>query len=85
MQLLLQNGMASVKFITCQARCIYKNLKVKVLICSTDILLNRQCLIKIIIPNYANINVSITSPASHKKPQCKPLHTLYYYIDMVVY
>ena len=58
--------MASVKFTVSQARSIYqyKNLKVKVLKCCADIFFNRQCLTKKIIPNYANIKVPVTYPAS---------------------
>ena len=57
--------MASLKFIASQARCIhqYKNLKITVLKCCADIFFNRHCLTKKIVPNYANINVPITSPA----------------------
>jgi len=59
--------MAHFKFATSQARSIhqYKNLKIKVLKCNADIFFNRQCLTEKIIPNYANLNVPITSPASH--------------------
>jgi len=46
-QLLLHNGMVSVKFIASQARSIhqYKNLKFNVLKCCADIFFNRQFLI----------------------------------------
>ena len=58
--------MISLKFIASQARSIYqyKNLKIKVLKCCSDISFNSQCLTKKIVPNYANVNVPITSPAS---------------------
>jgi len=58
--------MASLKFIASQARSIhqYKNLKIKVLKCCADIFFNRRCLTKKIVPNYANIKLPITSPAS---------------------
>ena len=57
---------ASVKFIASQARSLYqhKKLNVKVLKCCADIFFNRQYLTKKIIPNYANIKVPVTSPAS---------------------
>jgi len=56
----------SILILSCQARSIhqYKNLKIKVLKCCADIFFNRQCLTKKTVPNYANINVPITSPVS---------------------
>jgi len=59
--LIIHNGMASLKFIASQSRSIhyYKNLK-----CCADIFFNHQCLTKKIDPNYANIKVPISSPAS---------------------
>ena len=60
--------MAPFKFAGSQARSIhqYKNLRIKVLKCNANIFFNRQCLSRKIIPDYANIKVPITSPASHK-------------------
>ena len=48
--------MASIKFIACQVRTIfqYKNTRIKVLNCCASIYLNKQCLIKKIVPNYAS-------------------------------
>jgi len=59
------NGMVSIKFIASQARTIfqYKNTRTKVLKCCTNIYFNIQCLIKKIIPGYANIKLSNTFPA----------------------
>jgi len=59
--------MAPFKFAASQAHSIhqYKNLKIKVLKGNSDIFFNRQYLTEKINPNYANINVPITSPASH--------------------
>ena len=37
-----------------------------VLNCSADIFFNKQCIIKIIVPNYANIKVLATSPATRE-------------------
>jgi len=51
-----------------QARSIYhyKRLKIKVLKCTADIFFNKQCLIKKIVPTYANIKVPSTSPAARE-------------------
>ena len=59
--------MASIKFIGCQACTIfqYKNTRIKVLNCCANIYFNKQCLIKEIVPNYANIKLPNTSPAAH--------------------
>jgi hypothetical protein len=58
--------MVSVKFIASQARSIYqyKSIRPKVLKCFADIFFNRKCLAKRITPNYANIKIPVTSPAS---------------------
>ena len=58
--------MASIKFIASQARTIfqYKNTRTKVLICCANIYVNKQCLVKKIIPGYANIKLPSTSPAA---------------------
>ena len=58
--------MASIKFIASQARTIfqYKTIRIKVLRCYANIYFNKQCLIKKIVPSYANIKLSNTSPAA---------------------
>jgi hypothetical protein len=58
----MHNGMASFTFTASQARSIhqYKKLKIKVLKCNADILFNKQCLSKKIIPNY-DVNNGIPS------------------------
>ena len=60
--------MASFKFKASHARSThhYKKLKIKVLKCNADIFSNKQCLIKKIIPNYANIKIPNTSLAAYK-------------------
>jgi hypothetical protein len=60
------NGTASFKFVASQARTIfqYKNTRIKVLKCCANIYLNKECLVKKVIPGYANIKLSNTSPAT---------------------
>ena len=60
------NGMASIKLIASQARTIfqYKNTRIKVLKCCTNIYFNKQCLNKRNVPSYANIKLPNTSPAA---------------------
>jgi len=41
-------------------------LKINVLKFNLDIFFNKQCLTKKIVPNYANIEVSATSPVARK-------------------
>ena len=69
--LIIHNGMASLKFIASQARSIHqnKNLKIKVLNCCADIFFNRQYLTKKIVPNYAKIKSIIyyTNLIIHKE------------------
>jgi hypothetical protein len=57
---------AKFKFVAGQARTIhqYKNTRTKILKCNADIYFNRQSLAKKVTPNYANIKIPITSPAS---------------------
>jgi len=64
---LKHNGMSSIKItLSSQARSIiqYKNLKTEVMKCFANIYFNWQCLIKKIIPNYAEIKIPYTSPAT---------------------
>jgi len=58
--------MASVKLIASQARTIfqYKNTRIKVLKCCANIYFNKQCLVRRIVPSYANIKLPNTSPAA---------------------
>ena len=62
------NGMASIKFTGSQARTIfqYKYTRTKVLKCCANIYFNKQCLIKKIVPGYANIKLPSTSPHPKK-------------------
>jgi len=59
--------MASIKFSACQARSVnhYKNLGTKVMNCCANIYFIRQCLVKEVVPKYASIKVTYTSPASY--------------------
>ena len=68
--------MASIKFVACQAHTIfqYKNTRIKVLNCCANIYFNKQCLIKKIVPNYANIKLPNTSPATRTTQ--KKIHTV---------
>jgi len=58
--------MEPIKFIASQAHNInqYKSIKTKVLKCCMNIYSNQQCLTKKIVPNYANIKIPHTSPAT---------------------
>ena len=58
--------MPSFKFVASQAKCIHldKNLRAKVQRCCSNIYFNRQCLEQGVIPNYAQIKIPYTSPAS---------------------
>jgi mannitol/fructose-specific phosphotransferase system IIA component (Ntr-type) len=58
--------MAPIKFVASQARTInqYKNIRTEVLKCCANIYFNKQCLVKKIVPNYANIKVPHTSPTT---------------------
>jgi hypothetical protein len=55
----------------CQARTIYqyKNIKTKLMKCCANIYFSRQCLNRKLVPNYANIKVPSTSPASKTTSQ----------------
>jgi len=61
--------MAPIKVLASQAQSInlYKNIRIKVMKCCTNIYFNRQCLIKKVVPKYANIHVNIpyTSPTTN--------------------
>jgi len=59
--LILHNGMASLKFVAIQACSIhqYKNLKIKLLKYCADIFFNRQSLTTKIVPNYTNCTLCI--------------------------
>ena len=58
--------MAPIKFIARQAHTInqYNNIRTKVLKCCTNIYFNQQYLTKKTVPNYANIKIPCTSPAT---------------------
>jgi hypothetical protein len=58
--------MAFIKFIASQAHTTnqYKNTRTKVLKFWANIYFNQQCLTKKIVPNYANIKILHTSPAT---------------------
>ena len=58
--------MASIKFIASQARTIfqYKSTRIKVLKCWAKIYFKKECLVKKIVPGYANIKLPNTSPAT---------------------
>ena len=53
---------------------LYRNIRIKVMKCCANTYFNRQCLIKKIIPKYANIKIPYTSPATHAKQ--KKIHTI---------
>ena len=52
----------------------YKNVRTKVLKCCANIYFNWQCLIKKVIPKYANIGIPHTSPATNITQ--KKIHTI---------
>jgi hypothetical protein len=55
-----------IKLIAGQAHTMhrYNNLKAKLIKCSANIYFNKQCILRKVIPNYAKVKVSYTSPAS---------------------
>ena len=59
-------GMANIKFIASQAKTInlYKNTRSKLLKCCANICFNKQCLVKKVIPKYANLKFTNNSPVS---------------------
>ena len=67
LHLFQHNGMAPIKILTCQARSInhYKDVRTKVMKCCANICFNRQCLTKKVIPKYANVRITYTSPATN--------------------
>ena len=75
--LLMHNRMDGIKFIVSQARSIYQynSLRTRILKCNADIFFNRQCLIKNIVPNYANISDHIKSCVYHTEEK-RPKHVV---------
>ena len=79
--------MENIKFIVGQTSSIsrYKNTRSKLLKCCANIYVNRQCLAKKIIPNYAKIKFRNTSSAAQltsKKAQTtrmKSRDKIYYF------
>ena len=59
--------MAPIKVLASHVQSInlYKNVRIKVMKCCASIYINRQYLIKKVIPKYANINIPYTPPASN--------------------
>jgi U3 small nucleolar ribonucleoprotein component len=68
--------MAPIKILASQAQSInlYKNVRTKVMKFCANIYFNRQCLIKKIIPKYANIKIPYLSPATNITQ--KKIHTI---------
>jgi hypothetical protein len=58
--------MVFIKFNASEARTInrYMNLKTKLMKCYANLYFNRQCLVKKLIPKYADIKIPNTSPAA---------------------
>jgi len=58
--------MAAIKILASEAQSInlYRNIRTKVMKCCANIYFNWQCLIKKVIPKYANIQIPHTSPAT---------------------
>ena len=56
--------MAPIKVLASQAQStnLYENIRTNVMKCCANIYFNRQCLIKKVVPKYANINIPYTSP-----------------------
>ena len=69
--------MAPIKILASQAQSIslYKDVRTKVMKCCANIYFNQQCLIKKVIPKYANIKITYTSPATNVTQ--KKRHTIW--------
>jgi len=67
---------SKIRLIASQAHSfnIYKNQKLKLLVCSANIYFNKQCLVQNLIPAYAKVKVAATSPAA--KFTTRKTHTL---------
>jgi len=59
--------MAPIKVLASQVQSInlHENIITKVMKCCANIYFNRQCLIKKVVPKYANIKIPHTSPATN--------------------
>ena len=68
-------GMANITFVASQAKTInlYKNTRSKLLKCCANIYFIKHCLVKKVIPKYANLKFTNKSPVSQVTPKIYPL------------
>jgi len=67
----VHNGMTSFKLLASQDQNInqYKNLITKVVKCCANIYFNKRYLYNKVVPKYAQLKITNTSPASHSTAQ----------------